>query len=277
MTTEHDDFVAFTLHGELDLNRLSIAMGIGNKYRWEEPMLLNPDDCSPLKQRTSGAPQCFLYYFGAVVFVNCTDGLIRSFCDRMSRFSDLFSACPSSKFRDTYSLKIEGNDGFDITNDYAVMPRLRPAFVDIICFVIAKSVALERIEEQVDLVLDEMEGVMQLLEKGSLALPDRKLARLASSILNFKYKSIAHIMVLDKPDFTWDNDDLDLLYSRMANLFELSQRYQEIRAKSETLMNITEVFTGLSHARRATRLEWIIIILIALEIVIYVVEIFLRR
>jgi uncharacterized Rmd1/YagE family protein len=277
MTTEHDDFVAFTLHGELDLNRLSIAMGIGNKYRWEEPMLLNPDDCSPLKQRTSGAPQCFLYYFGAVVFVNCTDGLIRSFCDRMSRFSDLFSACPSSKFRDTYSLKIEGNDGFDITNDYAVMPRLRPAFVDIICFVIAKSVALERIEEQVDLVLDEMEGVMQLLEKGSLALPDRKLARLASSILNFKYKSIAHIMVLDKPDITWDNDDLDLLYSRMANLFELSQRYQEIRAKSETLMDITEVFTGLSHARRATRLEWIIIILIALEIVIYVVEIFLRR
>jgi uncharacterized Rmd1/YagE family protein len=84
-------------------------------------------------------------------------------------------------------------------------------------------------------------------------------------------------MFLDKPDITWDNDDLDLLYSRMANLFELRQRYQEIRVKSETLMDITAVFTGLSHARRATRLEWIIIILIALEIVIYVVEIYLKR
>ena len=277
MTMKHDDFVAYALNGELDLNRLSTAMGIGTRFRWEEPMLLDPTDCSPLKQRSAGTPQCFLYYFGAVVFVNCTDDLIRSFCDRMSRYSDLFRACPSSKFRETYSLRIEEHEGFDITNDYAVMPRLRPAFVDIICFVIAKSVALERIEEQVDPVLDEMEGVMQLLEKGNLALPDRKLARLASTILNFKYKSIAHIMVLDKPDITWDNDDLDLLYSRMANLFELRQRYQEIRVKSETLMDITAVFTGLSHARRATRLEWIIIILIALEIVIYVVEIYLKR
>jgi uncharacterized Rmd1/YagE family protein len=118
-------------------------------------------------------------------------------------------------------------------------------------------------------VLDEMEDVIQLLEQGKLAIPDRKLARLASSILNFKYKSIAHIMVLDKPDITWDNEDLDRLYGRMANLFELSQRYHEIRTKSETLMDITEVFTGLSHARRSARLEWIIIILIAVEIVLY--------
>jgi uncharacterized Rmd1/YagE family protein len=59
----------------------------------------------------------------------------------------------------------------------------------------------------------------------------------------------------------------------MANLFELSQRYQEIKHKSETLMDITEVFMGLSHASRATRLEWIIIVLIVIEIVIYLFEI----
>ena len=154
------------------------------------------------------------------------------------------------------------------------MPRYFPAGVNIISFVIAKSVALERIEEQVDLVLDEMEDVIQQLERGKLAIPDRKLAKLASSILNFKYKSIAHIMVLDKPDITWDNEELDKLYGRMANLFELNQRYHEIRTKSETLMDITEVFTGLSHAQRSTRLEWIIIILIALEILLYIYTFF---
>jgi len=58
----------------------------------------------------------------------------------------------------------------------------------------------------------------------------------------------------------------------MANLFELSQRYQEIRHKSGTLMDITEVFTGLSHARRESRLEWIIIILIFIEIVLYLLK-----
>ncbi len=273
----HDYFLAFALGGELDLNRLAVAMELGQRYRWEEPMLLNPEDCTPLTHRHSGSSQCQLYYFGAVVFINCPDELIRSFCDRMARYSELFRSGPPTKFRDTYSLKIEEGAAMEITNGNAVMPRYFPACVNLIGFVIAKSVALERIEEQVDLVLDEMEDVIQLLERGKLALPDGKLARLASSILNFKYKSIAHIMVLDKPDITWDNEDLDRLYSRMANLFELSQRYHEIKAKSETLMDITEVFTGLSHARRANRLEWIIIVLIALEIVIYVLEIFLKR
>jgi len=93
------------------------------------------------------------------------------------------------------------------------------------------------------------------------------MARLASSILSFKFTSIAHIMVLDKPDITWDDPEADSLYLAMASLFELNQRYQEIKRKSETLLDMTAVFTGLSHARRSARLEWIIIILIAIEIV----------
>src|SRR6266567_4826510 len=80
---------------------------------------------------------------------------------------------------------------------------------------------------------------------------------------------VAFVMVLDKPDITWENQEADRLYMIMANLFELNQRYQEIKHKSETLMDITGVFTSLSHARRASQLEWIIIALIFIEIVIY--------
>jgi uncharacterized Rmd1/YagE family protein len=153
------------------------------------------------------------------------------------------------------------------------MPRNDRAFIDIVAFVVAKSVALERIEEQADTVLDEMEALISLLDRGKLSISDKKLAGLASKILNFKYRSIAFIMVLDKPDITWDNAEADRLYLTMATMFELSQRYQEIKHKSETLMDITGVFTDLSHARRSTRLEWIIIALIFIEIIIYLIQI----
>ena len=172
-------------------------------------------------------------------------------------------------------MRIKEGGSLDITNDGAVMPSYDRAFIDIIAFVIAKSVALERIEEQVDLVLDEMEGLISLLGLGKLSIPDKRLTILASKILNFKYRSISFIMVLDKPDITWDNQEADRLYLTMANLFELSQRYNEIKHKSETLMDITEVFTSLSHAKRASQLEWIIIILIVIEIVIYLFQIWL--
>lgn len=35
-------FKAFAFGGELDLNRLAVKLGIARKYRWEEPMKLNP-------------------------------------------------------------------------------------------------------------------------------------------------------------------------------------------------------------------------------------------
>jgi uncharacterized Rmd1/YagE family protein len=267
------DFTAYALPGELDLNRLAAGLGITRKYRWEEPMMLCPVELRPLSTQRSETKQAYLYYFGGMVFVNCFDDDIRKFLSAMERISDEIRDHRNLVLRDKYSLEIDAEARPAITNDYAVMSSYDPAFIDIISFVIAKSAALERIEERVDTVLDEMEGVIGLLGRGKLGIPDKRLARLASTILDFKYRSIAHIMVLDKPDVTWDNQEADRLYLTMANLFELNQRYSEIRHKSETLMDITGVFSNLSHARRAARLEWAIIILIAIEIIIYIFEI----
>lgn len=266
-------FTAFALAGELDLNKLGTYLGIFRKYRWEEPMLLNPLTLQPLAGDRSEERQVYLYHFGGVVFLNCTDSTIRDFSREMEKIIDTFKGFPNIKYQEQYTLRIEEGGALAISNDYAVMPRYDRAFIDIIAFVIAKSVALERIEEQVDKVLDEMESVITLLDQGKLSIPDRRLAKLASKILNFKYRSIAYIMILDKPDITWENLEADRLYLTMDNLFELNQRYQEIKYKSETLMDITGVFTSLSHARRASRLEWIIIALIFIEIVIYLFQI----
>jgi uncharacterized Rmd1/YagE family protein len=270
--TRHD-FIAYALNGELDLNRLAAKLGIARKYRWEEPMVITAENRQLFAGDGPAVPRVYLYYFGGLVFLNCSNLDVQGFFRELTKVSELFRDYPELKYTDRYSLAVNDGDKQEITNDFAVMPKYSVAFVDIISFVIAKSVALERIEEQVDTVLDEMEGLIGLLDRGKLGIPDKKLSKLASTILNFKYKSIASVMVLDKPDITWDNPEADRLYLTMANLFELDQRYQEIKHKSETLMDITGVFTSLSHARRATRLEWIIIVLIFIEIIIYIFEI----
>jgi len=265
-------FTAFTLAGEIDLNRLGSNLGIIRKYRWEEPMLLEPLTLSLLSAERTEERQVYIYFFGGVVFVNCDDKTIRDFGQEMGKITEAFRGFPNLKYQDDYSLRIEEMSQVTITNDHAVVPSHDRAFIDIIAFVLAKSVALEWIEEQLDKVLDEMEGVIARLDQGKLNIPDKRLAKFAAKILNFKYRSIAYVMVLDKPDITWDNPDADRLYLTMAHIFELNQRYQEIKHKSETLMDITGIFSDLSHARRASRLEWIIIILIFIEIVIYLFQ-----
>jgi len=271
------DFSGYALKGELDLNRLAQRLGIGRRYRWEDPMVLDPGELRPPADGADRDRRVYLYFFGAAVFVNCPDDAVRDFCTRMAPHGESLRGLPSERFRDDYALLLGDGNETVITNDYAVMPRDVPLYQDIISLVIAKSVALERIEERLDQVLDEIEGLIQRLERGRLRTSDKRLARMASTILSFKYASLANIMVLDKPDSSWENEEADRLYLTMANLFELKQRYSEIRHKSETLLDITEVFSSLSHARRASRLEWIIIVLIFIEVVIFVAEIVARR
>jgi required for meiotic nuclear division protein 1 len=267
------DFTGYALRGELDLNRLATKLGIARRYRWEEPMILEPETFRPVNEASGEAGLVYLYFFGAVVFVNCREETRQAFSRTLTTRYEATIELPAARFHDDYALQVCAGNGMIISNDSAIMPGYDPVFRDIICFVIAKSVALERIEERLDQVLDEIESFLTRLERGWLTITDKHLARMASSILSFKYASLAHIMVLDKPDSTWESDQADQLYLTLANLFELSQRYHEIRHKSETLLDITQVFTSLSHARRSSRLEWTIIILIFIEIVIFLYEI----
>jgi len=268
-------FNAFAFGGEFDLNRLAVVLRISRKYRWEEPMKLNPVTFAPAMD--GDFERVYLFYFGCAVFLNCSGDIIARFLDSMKQHVDVVKIPPQLVYREEYQLEIDATREAAITNDYAVMPSFNQAFTDIICFVIAKSVALERIEERVDAVFDEVEVLIANLGKGTLELPDRLMAKLASSILGFKFTSIAHIMVLDKPDITWDDPEANRLYLTMARLFELNPRYQEIKHKSETLLDMTDVFSSLSHARRSARLEWIIIVLIAIEIILYVLEMIQRH
>lgn len=258
-------FSAFALHGELDLNRLASRFSIDRKYRWEEPMRLNPVTFTP--SAVGDAVWVYLYYFGGMVFLNCSDDVMARCIEGLKQHVEQLREAPQLPFRDDYQLVIDPSVEPSITNERAVMPQFKQELLEIICFVIAKSVALERIEERVDTVFDEVGVMISRLGQGVLELPDKKLAKLTSSVLDFKYTSIAHIMVLDKPEITWDNEEADRFYLTISNLFELRPRYQEIKHRAETLLDVTDVFSNLSHARRSARLEWIIIILIAFEIV----------
>lgn len=265
-------FKAFAFCSELDLNRIAQKLGIARKYRWEEPMKLNP--VAITLATGQDAEVVYLYYFGGVVFLNCSSDIIARFMAVMPDYAETLKGQVQQPFQEEYRLEIDSERDPVIANDCAVMSYSNPLYLDIICFVIAKSVALERIEERIDMVFDEVEGVIARLGKGKIGISDDAMARLASSILSFKFASIAHIMVLDKPDITWDNPQADRFYTTMATLFELNQRYAEIKHKSETLLDMTGVFSDLSNARRSARLEWIIIILIAIEIVLYLLQIY---
>jgi uncharacterized Rmd1/YagE family protein len=269
------DLVAIALKHEVDLNRLSSELQLGKRFRWEEPMTLAPSTLTLAPSEAPQLPRVSVYSFGAVVFTNCGEREIAEFFGAVGRISPEMRDAIEARYRDDYAL-LPAAPGPEVTNDFAKLDRADGPIVASVSDVLAKSVALERIEEQIDALLDEIESLITRLEEGKFGLSDRAMARFAAKILSVKYASISHIMVLEKPAFTWENESADRLYLRMSDIFELSGRFRGIQVKSEALLSVTEVFTTLSHARRSTRLEYVVIALIAIEVAIYVADLVLR-
>lgn len=266
------EFMAVSFEGEIDVARVGELLGMERKPRWEEPVVLDPltvgiADPDPFRQgRVS------LYSFGSAVFFNCPPETVSTFFRSPAPVVSLLGPPRPPLSLERYTLAVDEGKGISVTNDLVTIGTPSPLAVDIVSFAIAKSVALERIEQRLDQLLDQMEEVITRLRQGRFSLSDRQLAHLAGTILDFRYRSISHLMILDPPEITWEEEDADRIYRSVAANFELPQRFGLIRQKTDTLLDITDVFTTLAHARRSARLEWIIIVLIALEIILFLID-----
>lgn len=263
-------FIAHSLANELELNKLAVILGMNRKYRWEEPMILTPGDLRDtfIEDAPGTEKYIYLFSFGSVVFINCSEIEIKRILEKLNFYIPGPENYLTAVWIDTYRLDVNEEQEQTITNDFAIVPEFRRSFNDMIATVIAKSVALERIEKTLENVFDEVDEIVKMLGRGKLGVKDKRIAKLISRVLDIRLSTLSYIMVLDKPDFTWYNILADQFYIDLAQVFELIDRYEDIKHKTEVVKEAIDAFTNLAHAERATRQELAIICLILIELLI---------
>jgi uncharacterized Rmd1/YagE family protein len=80
------------------------------------------------------------------------------------------------------------------------------------------------------------------------------------------------VAVEEKPDVLWDRPDLERLYARLEDEYELKERATALHRKLDAVGATTQALTDLIDTARSLRLEMIIVILIVFEIVITVFQ-----
>lgn len=272
------DFKAFAISNEIDLNKIASDCGIPKKYTWEEPLVLQGEILEGiLRQPINETQKTLVFSFGSVVFINLAQPKpITVFLDYIRTFEADIDLQHLDTYTDDYSLHVgeAGAEGIELTDAYVIVPEYEPFYPELISEVIAKSVALEKTEEQLGRILDRLETIIDRLEKGRLRISDKELARTTARIVRHEYNTIAYIMILDKPDITWTNSVAGDFYDQMTEFFELSDRYQILKSKTEILYNMMDGFSTISHSIRGLFVEWIIVILIIAEVILMLVEIF---
>ncbi len=268
-------FKAFAITNEIDLNKIAIHCGIPKKYTWEQPLILKSDILkSILHKNVDESKMVLVFSFGSIVFINHLHrDEITGFLEYIHSFEPDIDVQNTVTYTDDYSLHIGETETIELTDEFVVVPEYEIFYPELIATVLAKSVALEKTEEQLGKIHDKLESMIDRLEKGKLRIGNKELASTTAKIVRHEYNTLAYIMILDKPDITWSSSTAGEFHDKMLDFFELNDRYKILKSKTDILYHIMEGFSTISHSIRGLFVEWIIVILIVIEVVLTLLEI----
>ena len=148
----------------------------------------------------------------------------------------------------------------------------------VIADALAKSVVLARDEREVATVFDIMEPfARKLAREGRTPGGRRAMLRQIGTALLVQHRVSGHAAVAEKPDVLWDRPELERLYARLEDEYELKERAALLDRKLAVITDTAQALTDVIDTERSLRLEVVIVLLIMFEIVITFYEMFSAR
>jgi required for meiotic nuclear division protein 1 len=155
---------------------------------------------------------------------------------------------------------------------------LSPQRFLVVADALAKTVALARDEREVNKVFDVIEPfAAQLAATGKTPFRRSAMLRLIGQALLVQHRVSGRVAVEEKPDVLWDRPDLERLYSRLEDEYELSERGETLNRKIAVISDTATTLSDIIDTKRSLRIEIIVVILIAVEILGTFYDIWVRN
>lgn len=209
----------------------------------------------------------YVFDYGVVVFANYDAVAKSEFIQFMKNYATtLVDLDLSEEYRISTDEKL--NKAF-VKNDFVSVPKTDAALLRIVMLNIGQSVALEHYEVLTDeLITSSKHYIMELEHHGKLSISKTNLLKYIGKVLNVKNSIVDNLYILDDPNLVWDNEELHLLNRNLKTNFDINPRFKDLDYRLQIVENNLTLFTDVLNVRESARLEWIVIILIALEIII---------
>lgn len=226
-------------------------------------------DSDELYYKSSNEKFIYLFQYGMVSFFNMTSSEIKNALEQIKPFCTHYF---SEKLSESVAVVIKPN-ATNVTFDTIMLPEIDEEMVRLVMLNTSQSVALHRYSEITeDLLIETNKHTLYLEEKGKLDISGHKLKRFIGKILNIKNKISENLYIFDAPDITWENEQLNKLNQDLKQSFDLKDRYRLIHDRIEIIKENLELFKDIMDHKESSRLEWIIIILIVIEVLDLFIE-----
>lgn len=229
---------------------------------------------APLVMPVLGSGWAVLFRYGAVVFFDTDDKMRAEFLRSLSeRIQGRFDV-PEIESADVI---VDDKRDEGVTESALLIKEASLERIQIVAEILAKSVILGRNELSITDVFTAIEPMArQLRATGRDFGVARSLVQHIGQVLLMQQTMVGRVEVTEKPELLWERPDLERLYARLEDEYELRERHVAIERKLALISSTAETLLELLQARRTLRVEWYIVILIVVEICLTVYEMFIR-
>lgn len=136
---------------------------------------------------------------------------------------------------------------------------------------LAQSVKLAEFERVAQGVILAHEYIPKALaETGKVPMSRKDIAKSRGVLFGARGDILLNFNLLDTPEFFWDYPELETLYSLVEKYLDIQPRINVLNKKLEAIHELLDMLASEQNHKHSSLLEWIIIILIALEIVLFI-------
>ncbi len=258
--------ILYTYKIALKLPLLQIAsfFGIKESTKWKEYLRIDSDRVEGILKYSSEGKAIYFYKYGCITFVNFTQEEVYYIFKFLKSLYINIDFDLQSKYNESHSMEPDEEGNVSLWEEDEENFQYGRHMEDITSMVMAKSTELYKIERELSALLDESEKFIIYLQKGKLRANSSKVAKTMAKSIQFKYRSIESIKLLERPSEFNRSIMSSRIYDKMNRHYELSERYDLIKNQMDILESLSVAYSKLGSNQAEKRLLMLEIILLAL-------------
>lgn len=134
---------------------------------------------------------------------------------------------------------------------------------------LAQSVQLSVFEKLIQRRIESSKKAPESLARfGHISMSQREIGQMMGTIMIERSSINLHTDILDTPEFFWEYSDLEPLYRLIAQDLDIASRIFVLNRRLDIVKDLFEMLSNEVQHRHSSRLEWIVIGLIFIEVVV---------
>jgi len=235
-----------------------------------------PLGIAPLTVEIAGGGMAVLFRYGAIVLFGMATAAMDSFVASLKPFiAGIFPVPEQDEVR--LLVRPDIDEQVDPSGNI-ILHEKTPERLQLVADILAKSLVLSHYETRIADIFDRIEPLAATLrERGRAGATSKELLRHIGDVLLMQQKMVGRVETSEKPELLWEHPELERLYMRLTDEYELRDRDRALDRKLDVVCRTVETLLGLVQTRSSLRVEWYIVLLIIAELLLTTYPLVLHR